>query len=198
MNRHAERRQHGQIPVHGVREKTLARNGEIIKAARAFADFIQTDEKFSAGEPCEDPAAQQALEVNDQVEMLRAQPPDAVEHFRPVRWFAPPLALEADDAREIGIACEQREQVRNSSTWSLTSNACCAAGSSRGSPGQKCSSVWMKSAKARAAFMISPFRAKVFLAHAVDWCLAVLPPLGVPVHKNFQWLPERPEISSEE
>ncbi len=31
-----------------------------------------------------------------------------------------------------------------------------------------------------------------FHTHAVDWYLAVLPHLGVPVHKNFQWLPERP------
>ena len=35
---------------------------------------------------------------------------------------------------------------------------------------------------------------KSFHTHAVDWYLSVLPPLGVPVHKNFQWLPERPQI----
>ena len=34
-----------------------------------------------------------------------------------------------------------------------------------------------------------------FHTHAVDWYLAVLPPLGVPVHKNFQWLPERSLIA---
>jgi heptosyltransferase-1/heptosyltransferase-2 len=34
-----------------------------------------------------------------------------------------------------------------------------------------------------------------FHTHAVDWYLAVLPRLGVPVHTNFQWLPERPEIA---
>src|SRR5271154_7121992 len=38
---------------------------------------------------------------------------------------------------------------------------------------------------------------KSFHTHAVDWYLSVLPQLGVPVHKNFQWLPERPEISAE-
>ena len=36
-----------------------------------------------------------------------------------------------------------------------------------------------------------------FHTHAVDWYLSVLPPLGVPVHKNFNWLPERPEISDD-
>jgi len=38
---------------------------------------------------------------------------------------------------------------------------------------------------------------KSFHTHAVDWYLAVLPALGVPVHENFQWLPERPEIAAE-
>jgi len=38
---------------------------------------------------------------------------------------------------------------------------------------------------------------KNFHTHAVDWYLAVLPPLGVPVHKNFTWLPERREIAAE-
>ncbi len=38
---------------------------------------------------------------------------------------------------------------------------------------------------------------KSFHTHAVDWYLAVLPALGVPVHKNFQWLPERPVIAAE-
>ncbi len=37
---------------------------------------------------------------------------------------------------------------------------------------------------------------KSFHTHAVDWYLSVLPPLGVPVHNNFQWLPKRPEIST--
>ena len=31
----------------------------------------------------------------------------------------------------------------------------------------------------------------------MDWYLAVLPRLGVPVHKNFQWLPERPAIAAD-
>jgi heptosyltransferase I len=37
---------------------------------------------------------------------------------------------------------------------------------------------------------------KSFHTHAVDWYLSVLPQLGVPVHKNFIWLPERPEIAA--
>ncbi len=38
---------------------------------------------------------------------------------------------------------------------------------------------------------------KDFFTHAVDWYLSVLPPLGVPVHNNFTWLPERPQIADE-
>jgi lipopolysaccharide heptosyltransferase II len=36
-----------------------------------------------------------------------------------------------------------------------------------------------------------------FHTHAVDWYLAVLPRLGVPVHNHFAWLPERPEAAAE-
>ena len=36
-----------------------------------------------------------------------------------------------------------------------------------------------------------------FHTHAVDWYLAVLPRLRVPVHENFQWLPERPVIAAQ-
>lgn len=32
--------------------------------------------------------------------------------------------------------------------------------------------------------------------HAVDRYLAVLPPLGVPVHWDFQWLPARPKVAA--
>ena len=31
--------------------------------------------------------------------------------------------------------------------------------------------------------------------HAVDWYLRVLPLLGVPVHWNFHWLPQRPAVA---
>jgi len=35
-----------------------------------------------------------------------------------------------------------------------------------------------------------------FHTHAVDWYLAVLPRLGVPVHHGFTWLPERPAVAA--
>ncbi len=36
-----------------------------------------------------------------------------------------------------------------------------------------------------------------YFTHAADWYLSVLPPLGVPVHKNFIWLPERSSVKAE-
>jgi len=35
-----------------------------------------------------------------------------------------------------------------------------------------------------------------FHTHAVDWYLAVLPRLGVPVNGDFRWLPEQPKIAA--
>ena len=40
-------------------------------------------------------------------------------------------------------------------------------------------------------------RRSTFRTHAVDWYLAALPKLGVPVHWNFQWLPERPQVAAD-
>ncbi len=40
-------------------------------------------------------------------------------------------------------------------------------------------------------------RRESFHTHAVDWYLSVLKLLNVPVHSNFQWLPERMKVSAE-
>lgn len=48
---------------------------------------------------------------------------------------------------------------------------------------------------ARGYYDIAVRRAS-FHTHAVDWYLSVLPPLGVPVHRNFIWLPERPAVAA--
>jgi lipopolysaccharide heptosyltransferase I len=49
---------------------------------------------------------------------------------------------------------------------------------------------------ARALYDVTPPRAPAHL-HAVDRYLAVLPLLGVPVHRDFDWLPRRPEIAAQ-
>jgi len=47
---------------------------------------------------------------------------------------------------------------------------------------------------ARALYDVTPPRAPAHL-HAVDRYLAVLPLLKVPVHREFDWLPRRPEVT---
>ena len=111
VNRHAQARQHGQIPIHGVRVERGAADGDIIKSPRAFADFVKADEKLSVGEPRERAAAREALQVNDPVEILRAHPADAAEHFRPMTRRSPASSLEMHNAGQIGIAFEQRGEV---------------------------------------------------------------------------------------
>ncbi len=49
---------------------------------------------------------------------------------------------------------------------------------------------------ARGFYDLSVPRAS-FHTHAVDWYLAVLTGLGVPVHRHFKWLPERPQVSAQ-
>jgi len=107
---HAEVRQDGQIPIHGVRVKGVAWHGQVVKTARAFPDFIEAHQLFPVGQPGEDGAPREALQVNDQVEMLGAQATDAAAHLRPVARAAPAFALEAHDASQVGIAFQQRRQ----------------------------------------------------------------------------------------
>lgn len=35
-----------------------------------------------------------------------------------------------------------------------------------------------------------------YYTHAVDWYLAILPKLGVPIHQRFAWMPERPDVAA--
>ena len=111
VNRHAQARQHGQIPVHGVGVKRDAPDGHVVESPRAFADFVQTNEKLSIGEPGKSAAAGEALEVNDPVEILRAHPAEAVEHFRPVTRRGPASPLETHDAGQIRVVFEERREV---------------------------------------------------------------------------------------
>jgi len=46
-------------------------------------------------------------------------------------------------------------------------------------------------------FYDTAVRRQSFHTHAVDWYLSVLPQLGVPVHNDFVWLPERQEVAAE-
>ena len=94
----------------GTRGRRGARRGEVVKAARAFADFIEADEEFSTGEPREGAASREALQVNHEIKILFAQPTDAAKHFRPVLRARPAFALEADEAGQIRIAGDERRE----------------------------------------------------------------------------------------
>ena len=111
-DRHAQTRQHGQIPIHGMCVERWAADGDVVKSPRTFADFVEADEEFSIGEPCERAAAREALEVNDPVEILRPHPADAAKHFRPVTRRRPAPAFKADDAGQIAVAFEERRELR--------------------------------------------------------------------------------------
>ena len=74
----------GQIPIDGVGMEGFAGDGDVIEGVGAFAGFVEADEEFAAGEPGKGGAAGEALEVDDEVEFLGAEPLDALEHFGPV------------------------------------------------------------------------------------------------------------------
>ena len=85
--------------------------------------------------------------------------------------------------------------ARSGSTSSSTSKACCAAPCSRGSRTAKNSSALATAAKARNGFYDLAVPRKDYYTHAVDWYLAVLTALKIPVHKNFNWLPVNKKVS---
>jgi hypothetical protein len=108
------------------------------------------------------------------------------------------LNANAGHRRGTGRKCSAASAgcANKISTSSLTCNASRAAARSPGSPAENFSSAWTKSAKARAAFTTSPCP-KIF-PHARRGLVSVrAAALGVPVHKNFHWLPERPAVAAE-
>jgi lipopolysaccharide heptosyltransferase II len=95
------------------------------------------------------------------------------EMLRSVRWMR-----EQDFDLVIDLQCLAR-----SGAFAWLSNGKCLIGLDEAREG------------ARGFYDIAVRRAS-FHAHAVDWYLSVLPQLGVPVHKHFVWLPERPQIAA--
>ncbi len=92
--------------------KGSAADGDVVKAAGAFADFVEADEQFSASKPCECAATGETLQVDHEIKGLFAQPLNAAEHFRPKHWPSPAIPFKANDARQVRIIlqdwCEAR------------------------------------------------------------------------------------------
>ena len=104
--------ENGQVPVHRVGVVGQAGDGEVVKSAGTFADFVETNELPAVGEPGKNGAAGEALEVNDEVEILLAELADAAKHFGPVAGLSPAAAFEADDAGEVGVSFEEGGEGR--------------------------------------------------------------------------------------
>jgi len=50
---------------------------------------------------------------------------------------------------------------------------------------------------ARGFYDVVPSTSPFHTTHAVDWYLEALLPLGVPIHSDFEWLPERREVAAQ-
>src|SRR6185437_17088865 len=103
MNRHVQRLQYRQIPIHRVRIKRFAPHDDVIKPARALPRLVEPDKKPPVREPSKKPAAQETLQVNDEIKALLPHPSNAVPDFVPVGRGSPALALETNDSRQVRI-----------------------------------------------------------------------------------------------
>ena len=112
VHRHAQAPEHFQIPIHRVRAKTGARHGDIVESARPFAGIVQADRQAAIGQPGEQPAAGQALQIQHPVELARAHLPDAGHHFVPVQRRGPAPAFEEKEAIEVRVVLQQSAQRR--------------------------------------------------------------------------------------
>ena len=76
----------------------------VVESARPFAGFVEADGELAVGQPGEDAAAHEALQIDDPVEVLQPQPPHAAPDFVPVTRYGPTTALKPDHARQVWVA----------------------------------------------------------------------------------------------
>ena len=84
MHRHPQMAEHFQVPIHRVRVKTRPRHGQIVKSARPFAGVVQPDREVAIGQPGEQPAARETLQIDHPVKLKGAHLAHAGQHFVPV------------------------------------------------------------------------------------------------------------------
>ncbi len=115
MHRDAELRQHREVTVHRVSSRVGARRNDIVIEPGAFAGaltgIVQSDAEIGVGEPGNHAAAGESLQINGQIESLRADAPDAGPEFEPVARRGPAIAFEGKDAGEVRVISEQRNQA---------------------------------------------------------------------------------------
>ena len=95
-----------------MRVKAGARHGKIVKTARAFAVVVQPDAHTAVGEPGEQPAARQTLQIDHPIELHSPHLPDAGQQFVPMPGRRPASALEKNDAAEVRVRLQQRAKRR--------------------------------------------------------------------------------------
>ena len=88
-----------------------ARDGDVIEARGAFASGVEADGEASVGEPRKSAAAAEALKVDHPVAAERAHLADAAKIFAPAAEGFPAAAVEGKNAREIGVALEEWDEV---------------------------------------------------------------------------------------
>jgi lipopolysaccharide heptosyltransferase II len=127
-------------------------------------------------------------------ELLEGDPDlEGVIPFDRRRWAAPRhwgellSSLQAVRARRFDWAIDLQGLAR-SGLFAWLANARLTIGLDNAGNGSR--------EGARAFYDLTPPRPAIN-THAVDRYLAVLPLLGVPVHTNFQWLPERPAVAAQ-
>ena len=69
-----------------MRVVTGARHGHVVESARPFAGIVQADREVAVGQPGEESAAGEALQIDDPVEFQGAHLTHAGEQFIPVEW----------------------------------------------------------------------------------------------------------------
>src|SRR4051812_4529198 len=85
-------------------------NRDVVKDPRAFATIVEADGIFAIGQPGHNSAAEEALQVDDPVEVMGADLTQTRPGFVPANRRSPPVAVERDDPGQVGIAFEQRNQ----------------------------------------------------------------------------------------
>ena len=115
MHGHAEQGQDGQITINGVQMRGGARRGEVVEGAGAFAgafaQIVEADGQAGVGEPGEEGAAGQSLQINGPVKAVLAHGAQAAGNLRPAMRRGPASALEGENAGEVGVLFQQRQQA---------------------------------------------------------------------------------------
>src|SRR5438874_755049 len=81
---HVQQRENSQVPINGMSMERRPPSAEIVESARAFARLVQPDRQRSVSKPGEGAAPEEALQINDPIETLGANPADTLPYLTPI------------------------------------------------------------------------------------------------------------------